>query len=192
MPDAPATVRARPLRASTVGLIAAGIAAVLLVTGALDGPERTSWDWRVRLLATPTEATNEVVLVLVDQDSLQDMSSLNAIDWPWPRSLYGFMLEFLREAGAATVTFDIILEDGGRFGVDDDRELLAAARQFAGTIYGVELLSGGETRGDGAADPWPSYIRRPALRIDGLDPETVTGRRFSGGSFPSPQSRSCG
>ncbi|MFW6292144.1 MAG: CHASE2 domain-containing protein, partial [Spirochaetota bacterium] len=110
----------KSIRALSVGLAAAAIGIILLLSGALRGAERTTWDWRVRLLAAPTEATDDIVLVFVDQESLELMSSQNGIDWPWPRSFYGFMLTFLEAAGAASVTFDIIFEDAGVYGVEDD------------------------------------------------------------------------
>ena len=174
------SVSARPTRALITGLASMCFAVVLLATGAVDGPERATWDGRVRLLAAPTDATSRIVLVLVDQPSLEAMSSQNAVDWPWPRSFYGLMLEFFREADAATVTFDIILEDMGRWGVDDDRELLAAAEAYGRVVYGTELL-----RPEGAAaDPWPHYLPRPSVTIDGHRGTTDPERRFTTASFP--------
>ncbi len=173
---------ARPARALIIGLASALAGTILLVTGAVDGPERTTWDWRVRTLASPTSATDDIVLVLVDQESLQLMSSENAIDWPWPRSFYGLMLEFLSHSGAASVTLDVILEDGGRFGVDDDQDLLAAAEEYGSAIYGAELLR----RGAAGEPPWPAHISRPPIAVEGLDPEASTQRRFAGASFPHP------
>ncbi len=182
MRPGPGRLSARPARAVLVGLASALAGTALLVTGAMDGPERTTWDWRVRTLAGPTSATDDIVLVLVDQESLELMSSENAIDWPWPRSFYGLMLEFLSHAGAASVTIDIILEDGGRFGVSDDQELRSAAEAYGRTIYGVELLR----RGAPGVAPWPAHLGKPAITVNGVDPEAAEQRRFAGASFPHP------
>ncbi|MFW5745851.1 MAG: CHASE2 domain-containing protein, partial [Spirochaetota bacterium] len=168
------------VRATVVGAASAVVGVVLLLTGALQGPERTTWDWRVRTLAAPTEATDDVILVLVDQESLELMSSQNGVDWPWPRSFYGFMLEFLRHADAASVTFDIILEDEGQYGVDDDRQMLAAAAEYGRTIYGAELLA---RRGENV-EPWPSYVGRPDLTVENV-PQAMRRRfTFAQASFP--------
>ncbi|MFW6292851.1 MAG: CHASE2 domain-containing protein [Spirochaetota bacterium] len=168
------------VRATVVGAASAVVGVVLLLTAALQGPERTTWDWRVRTLAAPTEATDDVILVLVDQESLELMSSQNGVDWPWPRSFYGFMLEFFRHADAASVTFDIILEDEGQYGVDDDRQMLAAAAEYGRTIYGAELLA---RRGENV-EPWPSYVGRPDLTVENV-PQAMRRRfTFAQASFP--------
>ncbi len=173
-------VATRPARALIAGLASALLGTALLVTGAVDGAERATWDWRVRLLATPTAATDRIVLVLVDQASLEAMSRENAVDWPWPRSFYGLMLELFREARAATVTFDIILEDGGRWGVDDDRELFAAADAYGRVVYGAELLRPGA----GGGHPWPAHVPRPPVTVGGDDLIADPQVRFTAASFP--------
>jgi len=168
------------IRATVVGVASAALGVALLLTGALEGPERATWDWRVSTLAAPTEATDDVVLVLVDQESLELMSSQNGVDWPWPRSFYGYMLEFFQHADAASVTFDIILEDGGQSGVDDDRQMLTAAEKYGRTIYGAELLA----RGGENVEPWPSHIDRPQLSVENV-PGFIRRRfTFAQASFP--------
>ena len=180
MARASGVLSTKHVRATVVGVASAVVGVVLLLTGALRGPERTTWDWRVSTLAAPTEATDDVILVLVDQESLELMSSQNGVDWPWPRSFYGFMLEFFRHADAASVTFDIILEDEGQFGVDDDRQMLTAAAEYGRTIYGAELLA---RRGENI-EPWPSYIGRPDLTVENV-PEAMRRRfTFAQASFP--------
>ncbi|MFP4113517.1 MAG: CHASE2 domain-containing protein [Spirochaetota bacterium] len=179
MANASRSISSKSLRALVVGACSGLLGVVLLVTGALDGTERSTWDWRVRTFAGPTDATDDIVIVLVDQESLELMSSQNGIDWPWPRSFYGYMLAFFQEAGAASVTLDIILEDAG-VGVEDDLQLRAAAAEFGSVIYGVELLRPGTSN----PEPWPDYARRPDLTVRGLDPKDEAEITFSQASFP--------
>lgn len=180
MARASGVLSTKRVRAAIVGTASAVVGVMLLLTGALEGPERTTWDWRVRTLAGPTEATDDVVLVLVGQESLELMSSQNGVDWPWPRSFYGFMLEFFQYAGAASVTFDIILEDEGQFGVDDDRQMLVAAEEYGRAIYGAELFA----RGREDVEPWPAYIGRPQLSVENV-PQSIRRRfTFAQASFP--------
>lgn len=182
MASASGLLNSRPLRAAVVGGASALLSIILLATGALAGPERASWDWRVRTLSTPTDATDDVVLVLVDQESLELMSSQNRIDWPWPRSFYGLMVRFLAEAGAASVSIDVILEDQGRFGVADDQQLRAAAAEYGRVTYGAEFFR----RGEEGAEPWPQAVDQPALTVDGLTADERAELSFNSASFPHP------
>lgn len=182
MAHASGFLSSKSARALLVGAAAGLIGIALLVTGALVGPERTTWDWRVRTLASPTDATDDVVLVLVDQESLELMSSENGVDYPWPRSFYGFMLAFLDEAGAASVTFDIIFEDSGVFGVDDDQQFRAAATRYGRVVYGAELFR----RDGGNPEPWPDYVQRPDIAVSGIESRGTEPIRFTQGSFPNP------
>ena len=170
----------KPARALMVGAAAAALGIVLLLTGALDGPERTTWDLRVRALARPTAATSRIVLVLVDQESIELMSEVNSIGWPWPRSLYSFIVDFAGAAGAASLTFDFILEDEGSGTFADDQVLQAAGEAYGRLVYGAELL--GDSRA--AAQPWPDYLALPGLTVAGIDSERQTEITFPRASFP--------
>ncbi len=169
-------------RALSVGLAAAAIGVVLLLSGALHGAERTTWDWRVRLLAAPTEATDDIVLVFVDQESLELMSSQNGIDWPWPRSFYGFMLTFFEAAGAASVTFDIIYEDAGVFGVEDDLQMKSAAAGYGRTAYAIAMRRLGRDN----PEQWPDYVSPPDLEVSGSPASMREANTYASATFPHP------
>ena len=172
----------KSIRALSVGLAAAAIGIVLMLSGALRGAERTTWDWRVRLLAAPTEATDDIALVFVDQESLELMSSQNGIDWPWPRSFYGFMLTFFEAAGAASVTFDIIYEDAGVFGVEDDLQMKSAAAGYGRTAYAIAMRRLGRDN----PEEWPDYVAPPDLQVSGASSSVLEANTYSGATFPHP------
>lgn len=180
MATAQRILKSKLVRGLLVGLVAAAIGVILFFTGVLDAAENTTWDVRVRALASPTEATEDVVLVMVEQSDLDEMLAVNGIGWPWPRSLYGFMVEFAREAGAASFTFDIILEDDFDSAPGDDELLRQAALSYGRVVYGAQLFRGPD-------EPWPESIPRPEFSIRSADDLRVSQEQvtFTQASFPS-------
>ncbi len=61
--------------------------------------------WQPRTLSAPTK----VMVLDIDEDSL-----LRLGQWPWPRDLMAQLLDRLREAGAATVVFDVLFAEPDR------------------------------------------------------------------------------
>jgi adenylate cyclase len=163
------------IRGLVVGAAAAAIGLVLFFTGALDGPENTTWDLRVRQLHRPTSATDDVVVVFVDQIDLDILAENNSIGWPWPRSVYAYIVDFVAAANAASLTFDVILEDEGSWTWQDDQLLQYSAQMYGRTIFGAELRGFIEQYDEisdeesAAAEEWPPYISRPQLTVEGLE-----------------------
>ncbi|MBU0674812.1 MAG: adenylate/guanylate cyclase domain-containing protein [Proteobacteria bacterium] len=90
---------------------------VLAVTGLISGLyqsgffQRLEWmtlDQRMKVYRSTKKVTPEIVTVMIDEASLQDMNS-ELGRWPWPRSVYGDLLEFMVMGGAKAVLFDILL-----------------------------------------------------------------------------------
>ena len=70
------------LLAGVLATAGAGLLDRTGLTGRWDNPMS---DWRARLLAKPSPATDEVKLVLLDQASLDWASQNMGWSWPWPR-----------------------------------------------------------------------------------------------------------
>lgn len=52
----------------------------------------------------------KVVLVLIDDQSLKELSSKMGMYWPWPRELYSYLHNYLSAKGASSIVYDIILD----------------------------------------------------------------------------------
>ncbi|HPF69117.1 MAG TPA: adenylate/guanylate cyclase domain-containing protein [Candidatus Krumholzibacteria bacterium] len=123
-----------------IGAGAAALALGLWWSGALDAAERMTWDARVRLLARPGPHTDRVVLVLLDQASLDWAERENGLGWPWPRQVYVPVVDFCARAGAAALAFDFVLTEPSTYGVEDD-ELLAQAIARQGRFVAPRYLA---------------------------------------------------
>jgi adenylate cyclase len=86
-----------------------------------------------------SRADPRIAIVAVDQPSI-DYFDEQGIPFPWPRSLYAPVLDYLADAGARAVLMDILFNNQGAFGAEDDRKLAdAIARQgrtFLAAVFG--------------------------------------------------------
>ena len=119
-------LRNKLLRGAAIGLAAFAVTAVLWGLGVFRTLEWKSWDARVRLGADPSRAAADIVLLAIDQTSLDAYNKQQGLPWPWPRQMYVAVLDFLKAGGAKTVFFDLILTEPSGFGVEDDDAFAAA------------------------------------------------------------------
>jgi adenylate cyclase len=147
-----------------VGFVGAAIASIFWCLGWLDLWEWKSYDWRAHALAEPGKATDEIVVVVLDQGSLDYGSrEENGWSWPWPREIYSVILDYCKKGGARSVAFDVILTEPSLYHAEDDSvfgDAIAALERFAGTI----VLS----EGQGSTLRWPNDLPAPPMTINGL------------------------
>lgn len=109
----------------------------LYLGGLFEGIEHKSLDWRFRLTANPADADSAVVLVAIDEQSLQAFKQ-NGIVWKWPRDLYAILLRYLQRGGARVVVFDILFSDADIDRLSSDAEqtdgAFTSAQQSAGNV----------------------------------------------------------
>ncbi len=169
-----------------IGFAAALLSLFLWTVGALDRWELATWAWRVELLARPGPETSRIKLILLDQASLDWGKTTNGWSWPWPRQVYGPIIDFCRRGGARAIIFDVLYTEPSVYGVADD-ELLAAAMKRASAF--VLPLSLGEEAG--GATSWPSDIPCRPLRFADAEqgPVRQALQRLTAphGTFPIPE-----
>ncbi len=136
-------------RGGAVGLAVFAVTAALWFAGAFRTLEWRSWDARLRLAADPSRASKDIVLIDVDQPSLDAFSRQQNLPWPWPRQIYSAVLDFLKAGGAKAVFFDLILTEPSGFGVEDDANFSAAIGR-SGSVFLPFFLSKEEREADTA------------------------------------------
>ncbi|NQT65084.1 MAG: adenylate/guanylate cyclase domain-containing protein [FCB group bacterium] len=105
------TIRLIKLYKKWYTLLAASLLLTLLVsffssTPFLKDTEMKMLDYRFQLDPAPEKADTNIVIIAIDDASL-DFFNENGISWPWPRSFYGYAVNFLTDAGARSVIFDM-------------------------------------------------------------------------------------
>jgi adenylate cyclase len=146
-----------------VGITAATLALSLWGLGLLDTWEAKTWDWRASVMAKPGRATDDIRLVMLDQNSLDWAEEEMGLTWPWPREIYGAIVNYCRRSGAKALAFDVLFTESSSYGVDDDAAFGNAALEF-GRLAGAVFLG----KHSGSLTSWPSQIPSPDFKINGL------------------------
>jgi len=173
-------------RGLIVGFISTLLAIGLWRLRLSDTWEAKSWDWRVSVLAQKGSATDDIRLILLDQNSLDWAREENGLTWPWPRELYAAIINFCQRAGARAFAFDVLVSEPSSYGVQDDQTLGKAAAAFGRMTAAVHL---GET--GGSASHWPAYLSSPQFNLAGADEwlaeNSPSGVTFSRAVMPVPE-----
>ena len=138
------------LRGSLVGLAAFVLGFILYAPHLLDSLEGKSWDAETRLFSRPARADKNIVLILVDQYSLDAYKKQQGLPWPWPREMYAALVRYLQSGRMAACFFDIAMTEPSSFGVDDDQKF-AEAIAGAGNVFLPVALSAEDKESDPAA-----------------------------------------
>ncbi len=147
--------------------------------------ENKIYDQKVRIFSRRIDAP--VVLVEIDQESLDFYSKNFDLPWPWPRSLYAKAIDFLTSAGAKSVGLDMIFSEASPYGGEDEQ--LAAAMKRAGNVFmplffsDNGTVSAGLTRFALPADP--DFTRLPVKKgtISFPVPQLLAALRSCGNAF---------
>ncbi len=86
----------------------------------------------------PLTNTTSIVLVMIDQSSLDWVQKELGLGWPWPRELYGVMASYLRDARVQA--YDILFTEPSTFGPEDDARCSKAMTE-AGNVVLATLVN---------------------------------------------------
>jgi adenylate cyclase len=123
---------------AAVGLLCAAGAR----TGLFDPAELKTLDWRFKRFPGASRKDAGIVLLMLDQQSL-DHFEADGIYWPWPRSVYGAVLDFCKAAGAKTVAFDVLFTSPSPYGVSEDKAFASSLKSFGPAVLAMETTRGG-------------------------------------------------
>ena len=182
----------RWLRGAVIGVAAGFLALAATHLPLAETYENRSFDVRARLFADPTQASRDVVAVVIDQKSLdvigRPKSEGGTIGWgwPWPRDFYAYVVDYLVYSGARAVVFDLLFSEPSVYmhrleDVEDDTAL-AKATSRRPVVHAVMLTQESVARADRT---WKANFRqtaRTARRVDG-----ITGEPFNKATLPIPE-----
>src|SRR5437870_3502302 len=104
----------RWVAACAIGLVCAAVGMVLWAPFAVLGAVRTLdfvfYDSLYRLRPTRDMRDGPLVIVAVDDASLEAIKRSQKVGWPWPRRNWGQIVSYLQSAGAKAVVFDLIFD----------------------------------------------------------------------------------
>lgn len=120
------------------GLLIGGIifflTSIFYLIGLFQAWEWKTWDWRLQAFADSSHASKNIILILIDQQSLDVYADEQGLSWPWPREMYAYLLEYCRRAGAKAVGFDLFFSETSSWGEADDM-VFAESMQAANIAF---------------------------------------------------------
>jgi adenylate cyclase len=151
--------------------VALVLAAGLKIAGVLQPYSLKTLDILFRLAPLPP-ASPLVVLVTVDQPDI-DFFKEQGINWPWPRQLYGPIVDFCRRGGARAVIFDLLYTEPSFYGPEDDQELAKAATAAGNAVFACFLTR--EVKGVNPQEA--ELLAKAGMTIAGTPPQDLPDYR---------------
>ena len=115
----------------TWGFIIAAITSLLFLTGVFDRVEKLSYDWRIR--HNTHKKNTDVPKIAIIGITDEDMKLLGR--WPWPRSRYAELIDYLKKGGASVIAFDMFFDLPDKEDPKNDKAFSDAARNADITIF---------------------------------------------------------
>lgn len=162
-----------------------GVAALIITlttTRAFQSIESATWDWRVRAIARSVPHDPKIKIITIDQASLEYVSREMGLAWPWPRSVYNPVLEFLRKAGAKAVAFDLLFTEPSNE-VGDDETFAATVASSLPVVSAVALQ---RAHSEESAESMRLFQERQQANESAVRPYLLGGPRqsYSGAALP--------
>ena len=136
-------------------IVTLAIAALLDFSGLLVPYSLKTLDLMFRRLPL-APASPDVAIIAIDQADL-DFFKEQGVGWPWPRELYGPIIDFCRRGGAKAVIFDMLYTEPSVYGRDDDQRFARSAKEAANVIVPFFLSRRSKTADAAATEILQKY-----------------------------------
>ncbi len=100
-------------------------------------PENMFYDSRMVKTAFTVSPSDEIVVVLIDQDSIDWANEEFGWGWPWQRSAYGDIVRYFDMANAASVVFDVMFTEPSIYGIEDDLSFAQACSDYGHVVQAL-------------------------------------------------------
>jgi CHASE2 domain-containing sensor protein len=137
--------------------------------GLFDYLEYKTYDFRIRLFAQSGRPADDIVVILLDQASIDWAQREKGWGWPWPRQAYGELLDYMNIAQANAVVFDVIFSEPSVYGPEDDAAFVRASQSFGKAVQTIFFSTQ-----SGNVFTWPRDVNKPLfnpLNFDTLLPQ---------------------
>lgn len=129
------------IRSIAITVVASVAVFVLDIAGVFERPENMFYDSRMSKTANFVRPSDEIVVVLLDQESIDWANKEFGWGWPWARSAYGDIVRFFDMADAACVTFDVMFTEQSVYGEQDDQAFAQACKEYGKVVQTLYIDS---------------------------------------------------
>ncbi|MCL2374219.1 MAG: adenylate/guanylate cyclase domain-containing protein [Treponema sp.] len=117
----------KTIAALLISLVLSGTVIICHLAGVLDYVEFRFYDFRINLFAGISRPSDDIIVVLMDQDSIEWGQRERGWGWPWPRKAYADFVDYMTLAGARSVVFDVIFSEPSIYLSYRQHEIIADA-----------------------------------------------------------------
>ena len=181
----------KAMQGVVVGACCAVIVGFLHVSGRFETVELATLDKRLEWLppTPPERRPNDVVIIAIDEGSIESVKKGAGYNWPWPRGIYGKMVDYLANCGARAVVFDVFFTepdfDRDELSGADSDAALASATARSKRVYHSYILKRGELPLE-EAKVAALMAGLSGMRVGTVQPET-TLEPYASAIIPDPQ-----
>jgi adenylate cyclase len=133
----------------------------LHVFGVFNYLEYKAYDFRVNFFTKPfisSKPSDDIIVVLLDQDSLDWANRERGWGWPWPRKAFADFVDYMTLGGAKSVSFDVFFSEPSIYRSANQDEIIDTA------VEKMEELRQTYAQGENAgAQSRTSRGQRPAI-----------------------------
>ncbi|MDR0452379.1 MAG: CHASE2 domain-containing protein, partial [Treponema sp.] len=152
--------------------------------GVFEYLEFKTYDFRVRLLAGTTRPSDDILVIILNQDSIDWANRERGWSWPWPRKAYAEFIDYMNFSEAASVAFDVIFSEASVYGAEDDEAFIRACGDFGRVVHTVFLSTQ-----SGNTFSWPDDLDKPLFSAGDFDSilpnfDLTPGAVRTGAQFP--------
>ena len=154
------TIPYQMLSGGAVGFCVFFLVLALYLAGLITTIERKTQDFRFRVTSGSHTIDENIVIITVDEESLQfyreDLGT-----WPWPREIFGEIVEYLRKGDARVIVFDMIFAEPDVLGPASDA---AFAQALEGETPVLLSLVFRETDGESKETSYDALMQAQLLK----------------------------
>lgn len=161
-------LRKKFVRATFIAVAVSAVITLMYALGVFDFLEFKAYDSMMVYTAENTIPSEDIMVILLDQESLDWAQEEFDWSWPWPRKAYADMVRFLADGGANSFAFDVMYTEPSIYGDEDDLDFAAASEAFSGTIHTVFLSDQ-----YGNNDEWPEDTNTPVFTTQNFDEKKI-------------------
>ena len=155
-------------RTVIIALATTIFAVLFLALNVLSYPENKVYDTMMRATADRSIPSDDIMVILLDQESIDWAQQELGWSWPWPRKAYGDIVRYLADGGANSCAFDVMFTEPSVYGEEDDKSFAEASEQFTGVIHTIFL-----SEQYGNTEDWPDGLKTPVFELEGFDSKNL-------------------
>ena len=148
-------------RAVISALICALLTLFIYLTGLFTAFENKTYDQRMLFSSRFISPNDNIVLITVDQQSIDWAGETYGYSWPWPREAYAHVIDFLSQGNPSSIMFDILFTEPSVYGEEDDQELCRAEKESGKVVQTLFVSEEGDSKK--GLFPLPSIMNNAAI-----------------------------